>query len=215
MKKIILWIAGALLLVGLIAGASVIYNNYMEDNKQSNVVIVGGKVESSAQAPVEGETEQGSGTEQTTDKDGEAETDSPYLAPDFTFYTLDGKPVKLSDFRGKPIVMNFWASGCYYCVEEMPHFQEAYEKYGDEVVFLMIDCIGFFGETLKTGSEFMADKGYTFPVYYDTQNNAVGVYVSGSLPYTFFIDRNFDLYTYIPGMADAETLEECIGLILK
>ena len=214
MKKIILWIVGALLLVGLIAGASVIYNNYMEENKQSNVVIVGGKDESSAQAPVEGETEQGSG-EQTADKGEEAETDSPYLAPDFTFYTLDGKAVKLSDFRGKPIVMNFWASGCYYCVEEMPHFQEAYEKYGDEVVFLMIDCIGFFGETLQTGSEFMADKGYTFPVYYDTQNNAVGVYVSGSLPYTFFIDRNFDLYTYIPGMADAETLEECIGLILK
>ena len=79
----------------------------------------------------------------------------------------------------------------------------------------MVDCIGFFGETVKTGSEFIGDKGYTFPVYYDTQNNAVGVYIAGSLPYTFFIDRDFDLYTYIPGMADSASLETCIGWILE
>mgnify|MGYP002512586036 CR=1 FL=1 len=65
------------------------------------------------------------------------------FAKDFTVYDIDGNPVKLSDFRGRPIVLNFWASDCYYCVQEMPDFQNAYEKYGDEVVFLMVCHVRF------------------------------------------------------------------------
>lgn len=216
MKKTIALIIGVLLFAGLIGGAVAVYNRYLEDNKPSNVVIVGGKdSESATEERVESVTGSGAESSSPSENESEAETDSPYLAPDLTVYDLEGNPVTLSSFRGKPIVLNFWSSGCGPCRNEMPHFQNAYEKYGDDVVFLMVDCIGFFGETVESGSKFVSDQGYTFPVYYDTAHNALGVYISNSLPYTFFIDRNFDLYTYIPGMADAEVLEECIGMILK
>lgn len=214
MKKIILWIVGMVALVSLIAGATVFYNHYMEENKPSNVVVVGGKDESTQGETQEKETGAESSSASESETTLESETESPYLAPDFTFYDLEGNAVNLSDFRGKPIVLNFWSSGCGPCRNEMPHFEEAYKKYGDEVVFLIVNCIGFFGDTVESAHAYIEGEGYTFPVYYDVDNDAVGVYIGNSIPYTFFIDRNFDLYTYIPGMTDAATLDQCINMIL-
>ena len=251
MKKIISLIVGIALLVGIIIGATAIYNDYMEENRPSNIVIVGGKgdktesgSESETESETEGETESetvtksedsedsqssagdveentesdalgGSTEEKESEHTTETEYVSPYLAKDFTVYDIDGNPVKLSDFRGRPIVLNFWASDCYYCVQEMPDFQDAYEKYGDEVVFLMVCHVRFGNRTPAYEMNFIDGNGYTFPVYFDTKQEAVSAYYISGIPQTFFIDRNFDLYTYIPGMATAEALETCIGWILE
>ena len=123
--------------------------------------------------------------------------------------------MKLSDFRGKPIVLNFWASDCYYCALEMPDFQAAYEKYGDEVEFLMVCFTSFANRSVAHEQSYIDRNRYTFPVYFDTSDSAVYAYGIDAIPQTFFIDRSFDLYTYIPGMADAESLELCIGWILE
>ena len=238
MKKIISLVVGIMLLVGLIAGATAIYNKYMEENRPSNIVIVGGKGDktdktdgsSESEAVVESEDSQsslgdeekneseivgGSSEDEEAEDTTETEYVSPYLAPDFTVYDIGGNPVKLSDFRGRPIVLNFWASDCYYCVQEMPDFQKAYEKYGDEVVFLMVCHVNFGGRSPAYEKNFIDNRGYTFPVYFDTSADAVYTYGISSIPQTFFINRDFDLYTYIPGMAWAEALETCIGWILE
>ena len=60
-------------------------------------------------------------------------------APDFTMEDANGKTVKLSDFQGKPVVLNFWTSWCGYCKEEMPYFESAYKEYGDRVQFIMLN----------------------------------------------------------------------------
>ncbi len=208
------WILGACLFVGLMAGAVILYNNFADDYKPDNFVILGGKDEQSTTSQNKQEPEQGS-ADSGSETENESETDSPYLAPDFTVYDLDGKAVKLSDFRGKPIVLNFWASDCPYCVKEMPDFQAAYEKYRDDVTFLMVCITGFANRTAEHEQEFIKGLGYTFPTYYDTDQDALYTYGTTSLPLTYFIDRDFDLYTYIPGMADADTLEKCIGMILQ
>lgn len=160
-------------------------------------------------------------SEELTDKSDEVESEteddyvSPYLAPDFTVYDLEGNAVKLSDFRGKPIVLNFWARDCIYCTREMPDFESMYKKYGDKVEFLMVCFTSFSNRGLEYEQEYIDDNGYTFPIYFDTENSAVSKYGINSIPQTFFINKDFDLYTYIPGMASAEALETCIGYIIE
>ena len=68
-------------------------------------------------------------------------------AADFTVYDKDGNAVKLSDFEGKPVVVNFWASSCQPCQLEMPYFQSAYETYHDEIAFLMVNLCGYNNDT--------------------------------------------------------------------
>ena len=67
-----------------------------------------------------------------------AQTPEPVPAPDFTMMNAAGETVKLSDFFGKPIVLNFWASWCGPCKSEMPHFEKCYLEYGEEVEFFEV-----------------------------------------------------------------------------
>ena len=171
------------------------------------------RTESLTEGETSAETES---TDETTIGENEEETtESPYIAPDFTVYDYEGNEVKLSDFRGKPIVLNFWARNCGYCTMEMPDFQAAYDKYGDKVVFLMVCFTSFSNRGVEYEKEYIDQNGYTFPVYYDTENSAVSRYGINSIPQTFFINSDFDLYTYIPGMASEALLEQCIGYIIE
>jgi len=134
-------------------------------------------------------------------------------APDFTVYDEDGTAVKLSDFVGKPVVLNFWASWCGPCRGEMPDFQEAFEAQGEQIYFLMVNATGG-RETPEAAKSLIADSGYTFPVYFDTDGEAAAVYRIYSLPTTYFIDAEGNLVARAPGAIDGETLQEGINMIL-
>ena len=97
----------------------------------------------------------------------------------------------------------------------MPDFQDYYERFGEQVHFVIVNLTDGQQETVESASAFIEEKGYTFPVYYDVNNEAVGTYIGYSVPYTFFIDRDFDLYVYIPGMASAADIDSCIQMILE
>ncbi len=119
---------------------------------------------------------------------GETE-EAKILAPDFIVYDLEGNEVTLSDFLGKPVVLNFWASWCGPCKSEMPDFQEVYEEYGEEIQFLMVNLTDGRQETVESASQYIADGGYSFPVYYDTESIAANGYGVHSVPRTYFIDE--------------------------
>ncbi len=135
-------------------------------------------------------------------------------AADFTYYDFDGKEMKLSDLKGKSVVVNFWATWCYYCGVEMPHFQTAFEKYGEDVVFLMIDLTDNQSETPAAGKAFIEDAGYTFPVFYDLQGSAARAYNVISIPMTLFINSKGELVEQRIGAMDEDMLEKAIQDIL-
>ena len=140
---------------------------------------------------------------------------TPILAPDFTVLDASGKEVNLSDFRGKPVVVNFWATWCGYCVKEMPAFEEVYQQLGSDIHFLMINVTDGVQETVDKASDFITDSGYTFPVYYDTQYSATRTYGAYSLPMTFFFDAEGYAIAQARGAIDKETLLRGIEMITE
>ena len=135
-------------------------------------------------------------------------------APDFTVYDLEGNAHKLSDFRGKPVILNFWATWCGYCKMEMPDFEEKYQQYGEDVHFLMVNVTDSAQETMETASAYVQEQGFTFPVYYDTSLEATTAYQANGLPVTYFIDAEGNFVAWQQGMLSADTLQRGIDILI-
>lgn len=195
-KKTWLIIVGFLV---VIIGASILYN-YLGDEVQTTP-LVGEKNEINLEAQ----------SAESTQENQETTKDNP--APDFTVTDESGKEYKLSDFKGKPIVLNFWASWCEPCKSEMPDFDEAYKAYKDKVSFLMVNMTDGSRETVEKASAHIKEQGYSFPVYYDTMNEAAMAYNVYSIPSSYFIDKDGNMVAHAQGAIDKATLEKGIGMI--
>ena len=134
--------------------------------------------------------------------------------PDFTVYDTNGNAVNLSDFFGKPIVINFWATWCGPCKYELPSFDLLHKQYGDEVNFLMVNLTDGNRETVEKVKSFITENNYTFPVYYDTDFSAANAYYPYSIPLTIFIDSQGNIVGSYTGAMDQQTLTNYV-LTLK
>lgn len=152
------------------------------------------------------------GTQQT-DSSSEASGQEKQLAPDFTVYDKDGREVQLSDYFGKPIVLNFWACWCGPCQSEMPEFDEKYRELAGNVEFLMVNMTDGNRETLEIASSYVNKEGFSFPVLYDQSIDAATTYSVYSLPTTYFIDKDGYLTAQASGAIDGETLQKGIDMI--
>lgn len=149
-------------------------------------------------------------------EEGAESTEKPRNpAPDFKVYDIDGAEHMLSDFQGKPVIINFWATWCGFCKMEMPHFQEKYETYGDDIHFMMINVTDGVRETIEKASSYVTDEGFTFPVYYDVDLAASKAYPTSGLPVTFFIDAEGNFVARGSGALSAEALQSGIDLLLE
>ena len=181
----------------LIAGAGFLYKN-LSAGMETNQIQV--------QPTAAPENSESSSTESKSEPER-------LLAPDFTVYDIDGNPVNLSDFRGKPTIINFWASWCVYCIAEMPEFQAKFEELGDEVNFLMINVTDGQQETVESASNLIEKSGYSFPVYYDTDRIASYTYAAYSLPMTYGIDADGYAIVKANGAIGAEDIDKIIEML--
>lgn len=135
--------------------------------------------------------------------------------PDFTVYDMDGNAVKLSDYFGKPIIVNFWATWCGPCKSELPAFDTMYAKYKDEVHFLMVNLTDGSRDTKESVTAFVNDGGYSFPVYFDTTMEAAYTYSAYSIPMTLLITSDGQLAHTQMGAMSEETLEQYIQTLIE
>lgn len=130
------------------------------------------------------------------------------LAPDFTLNTLDGKTVSLSDYRGKPVYINFWTSWCPACKEEIPEIQKFYVQYKDRVAILAINIT--YSDKMKDIQSILKENQVTFPVLLDDKSthsvtDRYGVY---AIPASFFVDKDGIIRAHHEGAMTLKTLEE-------
>jgi peroxiredoxin len=133
-------------------------------------------------------------------------------APDFKLTTLDGRQVKLSDFKGKVVVLNMWATWCGYCRVEMPDIEAAYQKNRDQgVVVLAINA----QEGSSEVSQFVKDEGLSFPILLDPDGTVNRAYHVSALPTTFFIDGEGIVRFSRMGQMSAQTISDGLNAASK
>lgn len=180
-----------LVLVLVIGGASVTYSVLSEQYKEKEPLNVGNVTDNGIT--------------------GADESEERIPAPDFTVLDYDGNEVKLSDYFGKPIVLNFWASWCPPCKAEMPHFNKIYLEMKDEVQFLMVNLTDGQRETIEKAKDYIESNEFEFPVLFDTKSTAGSIYQISSIPTTLFIDAQGNIVTGYKGIVDEATLRRSIN----
>lgn len=137
-------------------------------------------------------------------------------APNFTVQDVNKNKVSLSDFQGKPVVLNFWASWCPPCKAEMPDYEKMYRQYSSQgVVFIMVNMTDGNRETTATANQFLKQSKYTFTAYFDVDSSAANTYGISSIPDSIFIDKNGNIVNAYEGMIDAATMKKNIEAIMK
>ena len=136
-------------------------------------------------------------------------------ALDFEVFSENGESVKLSEKSGKPVVINFWATWCGPCREELPAFENMYKKYQDKVEFMMVNLTDGMREKKEDVKDFITKNNYSFPVYYDTNQNAAYMYNMTSVPVTVFVDADGNIDNYRVGGLRENKLKEYIEQLMK
>ncbi|CAM4283749.1 MAG: redoxin domain-containing protein [Paenibacillus macerans] len=132
--------------------------------------------------------------------------------PAFKLLGLDGNVHTLGDYKGKAVVINFWATWCTYCVKEMPALQTQWEKWKDQdVVILGINT----GEDKMTVENFVKQTGAGFPILFDSDNTAVRDYGIVPMPTTFFVDKKGKIASIHQGELNLDTLDDQIAQLVN
>ncbi|TMD83900.1 MAG: TlpA family protein disulfide reductase [Chloroflexi bacterium] len=138
---------------------------------------------------------------------------SPSTEPDFTTQRLDGVSVRLSQYRGKPVLLNFWATWCAPCQDEMPLIQGAADRYtGTGLTVLAVDYQQTDAAAMRA---FLRRAGARFPAVYDPNGQIAAEYgVSIGLPVSIFIDRSGKVEVIQVGQMSGTVLEQHLRSIL-
>lgn len=201
MNKYVKFLILAVIIVAGFIGVKLVYDNLSEEYQPESGLMTESEKPSSDEPSV------------NTSESEESAGDEEAKAIDFTVEDIDGNKISLHSKIGKPMVVNFWASWCSPCKAELPDFQKAYDDLDGQVEFMMVNLTDGRSETVKTASSYIESQGYTFPVYYDVNQEAAMAYYVVSIPTTYFIDSAGNVVASAQGMIDYDTLMKGIGMI--
>ena len=240
MQNKIIWVALAVILVAVLAGAGPLYKQLSADNTptlppaqtqaaeaelattaapettqetasdvpHAQLTQSGAADSSSAPSVIRSTLPGTSATDPTTQT-----TSAPNknTAPDMTVLDMNGDAATISSHFGKPLVLNFWATWCGPCRSELPGFNAAAKQYAGQIDFMMINLTDGYNDTVESVQMFVRENGYTFPVYFDTQNAASTAYSVYSIPLSVFINSDGTIQrSYIGSMS-----EDLLGQFLE
>lgn len=190
-NSIIIWVLAILVMFAAAYTAYAKYSKYNSSVQPQN--------QTSSQAQSSSQTQ------------GISQEKQKVTAPDFTLKDLNGKDVKLSDYRGKIVILNFWAVWCKYCKIEMPDLDELNKELakGKDAVILEVDV----QESKDTVKNYFNENNITLNSLLDTDGSVTQMYGITGFPTTFIINRDGSVYTYIPGLTDKATLTGIINSI--
>lgn len=174
-------------------------------------------VPETASAPAQSEP---SSSEKASSKESSQAEQKKTPAPDFTLIDQYGETHTLSDYQGKTVFLNFWATWCPPCKGEMPDIQALYEKYGENSEDLVVlgvanpksDGYPYNQDgTQEEVEKFLSDNGYSFPVVMDTTGEIFSAYGIRSFPTTFMIDKEGNVFGYAQGALSPDMMESIIS----
>lgn len=180
----------------IISGLIMVYNGFNGINKEIKMK----------------EKSQVENSQDVNDDNSKEEADSEKIKPiDFTLYDQYGNEHTLSDYKGKTVFLNFWATWCPPCKAEMPYIEELYKEYqknNEDVVILGVASPNLGKEKSKEYiKDFLKEEDYTFPVVFDDEGSMIFKYGINSLPSTFIINKDGYITQYVPGAMDKETMK--------
>ncbi len=135
------------------------------------------------------------------------------LAPDFELQSVNGKTMKLSSFRGKKVIVNFWASWCPPCRLEMPEMEKYYTKNRNTGIEILAVNLTTAEKSLASVTSFMEAYGITFPVLLDKNGDAARLYNVSSIPASFILDTRGVIREKIVGPMTYESMQEMLGTL--
>ncbi len=146
--------------------------------------------------------------EDTDQSNGTSESEKePYIWPDFTLTSLDGETSQLYDYKDKIVIINFWATWCTYCKQEMPLIDELTQNEKYHVMAMDV------GEDESTVTDYLDANGYNLNVFMDKDQSIAASFGVSGFPTTVFLGPNHEyLYAY-PGMMDEKTLETILDAL--
>jgi thiol-disulfide isomerase/thioredoxin len=193
----------AIVLIGSIIGGLVYYGGIGEQSTKSPKLPEDNTI---VEAPADDEelSEDESQVDEVEDFDIAVGKESP----DFTLLNLSGEEVSLSDYRGKIVMINFWATWCGFCKKEMPDMQRLSEE-NDDLVILAVDVM----EEKSLVEDYIKEGGYDFEVVLDEKGEVAKNYLVSAFPTSYFVDKDGILLGGVPGMLTWERMNEILDNI--
>ena len=217
MKKLYVILA---LMVLLFAGAYIFYGVNLESSEE----IVTMEASLVSEEEVESELEESLAEEVSdelaesstvaSDEVSESESAVGWQGPDSQYLNADGDLLQLSDNYGKGTLINIWASWCEPCRVEMPYFEAAYQTYGDDINFLMIDALDSKpSETQEAALAFFDEMDLSMPIYFDQEMNNQYLFGATILPLTVILDDEGKVVEIVRGQVSQAKLKQMINKI--